>query len=143
MKLKDLMNRQVANLIVFYVKLHNYHWFVKGKQFYRVHELLDDMYVEIADTYDEVAERMLMIGLKPVATLKDSLALANIKEATGNETTDEMVKNVLADYEHLNEEFGLALKAAEEADDDVTADLFTTVRAVFQKHIWMLHEFVK
>ncbi len=143
MNLEKLLNEQVANLIVFYVKLHNYHWFVKGNQFYRLHELLDDLYVEIADNYDEVAERMLMVEMTPVATLKDSLALATIKEATNKETTEEMLQNVLNDYIHLNERFGKTLEAAEEAGDDVTADLMTTIRAQFQKHIWMLREMIK
>ncbi|HHT39127.1 MAG: DNA starvation/stationary phase protection protein [Acholeplasmataceae bacterium] len=143
MKLEKLMNEQVANLIVFYVKLHNYHWFVKGNQFYRLHELLDDMYVEITNVYDEVAERMLMLEMKPVATIKESLALATIKEATGKETTVEMVENVLSDYRYLDERFKAVLDAAEAIEDDVTADLMTTVRADFQKHIWMLREWLK
>ena len=143
MKLEKLMNEQVANLIVFYVKLHNYHWFVKGNQFYRLHELLDDMYVEITNVYDEVAERMLMLEMKPVATIKESLALATIKEATGKETTVEMVENVLSDYRYLDERFKAVLDAAEAIEDDVTADLMTTVRADFQKHIWMIRERIK
>ena len=142
MKLEKLMNEQVANLIVFYVKLHNYHWFVKGNQFYRLHELLDDMYVEITNVYDEVAERMLMLEMKPVATIKESLALATIKEATGKETTVEMVENVLSDYRYLDERFKAVLDAAEAIEDDVTADLMTTVRFDFQ-NILMLREWLK
>lgn len=143
MKLAKLMNQQVANLIVFYVKLHNYHWFVKGDQFFELHELFEEFYDEVTEIYDEVAERMLMIGERPVASLKDSLALATLKEAGGNESSKEMVEIVLADLRQLNDEFGQVLKAAEEADDDVTADLMTSTRASFQKHIWMLRELLK
>lgn len=143
MKLAKLMNQQVANLIVFYVKLHNYHWFVKGDQFFELHELFEEFYDEVTEIYDEVAERMLMIGERPVASLKDSLALATLKEANGNESSKEMVENVLADLRQLNDEFGQVLKAAEEADDDVTADLMTSTRASLQKHIWMLRELLK
>lgn len=28
--LEQVLNRQVANLNVLYVKVHNYHWYVKG-----------------------------------------------------------------------------------------------------------------
>lgn len=143
MNLEKMLNEQVANLILFYVKLHNYHWFVKGTEFYRLHELFEDFYDEITEAYDEVAERMLMLEMKPVATLKDSLALATIKEGTGKESSREMVENVLNDFIHLNEKFKVALDAAEEAEDDVTADIMTTLRADFQKHIWMLREWLK
>ncbi len=143
MNLEKLLNEQVANLIVFYVKLHNYHWFVKGSQFYQLHELFEELYDETTENYDEVAERMLMLEMVPVATLKDSLALATLKEATGKESTDEMILNVLNDFKHLNERFGAVLEAADEAQDDVTADIMTTIRSSFQKHIWMLREMLK
>jgi|SRR5690554_944721 starvation-inducible DNA-binding protein len=143
MKLQNKLNEAVGNLILFYVKLHNYHWFVKGNQFYRLHNLFEQMYDEITETYDVIAERMLMLNMKPVATLKDSLAVATLKEATGNETTKEMIQQVLNDYKQLDASFKELLVLAEEANDDVTQDIMTSNRAVFQKHIWMLNELLK
>lgn len=143
MKLEKALNREVANLLVFYVKLHNYHWYVSGKNFYRLHEEFENMYDQTSELYDEVAERMLMIGYKPVATLSGALQVATIKEATGKETTKDMVAQVLADYKVLNNGFKEILDLAEELDDDVTADLMTSTRADFQKHIWMLAEYLK
>ncbi len=143
MNLEKMLNEQVANLIVFYVKLHNYHWFVNGTEFFRLHELFEALYDETTEHYDEVAERMLMLEMTPVATLKGSLELATLKEATNKESTNEMIQSVLNDYLHLNERFGKTLELAEEAGDDVTADVMTTIRASFQKHIWMLKEMIK
>ncbi|HHV33748.1 MAG TPA: DNA starvation/stationary phase protection protein [Acholeplasma sp.] len=143
MKLQNKLNEAVGNLILFYVKLHNYHWFVKGNQFYRLHNLFEQMYDEITETYDVIAERMLMLNMKPVATLKDSLAVATLKEATGNETTKEMIQQVLNDYKQLDASFKELLVLAEEANDDVTQDIMTSNRAVFQKHIWMLNALLK
>lgn len=143
MALEKKMNKQVANLILFYVKLHNYHWFVKGSQFYRLHELFEEMYDEITETYDEVAERMLMLNMRPVATLKDSLASATLKEATNNETVKEMIEAVLNDYKQLNSEFAEIVTLAEENDDNVTADVMIGAQTTFQKHIWMLTETLK
>lgn len=143
MKLEKSLNKAVGNLILFYVKLHNYHWFVKGTQFHRLHELFEEMYDEITETYDEVAERMLMIEMKPVATLKDSLAVATLKEATGNESPEEMVQTLLNDYEHLNENFKEVLDIAGDLEDDVTEDIMTSNRVTFQKHMWMLRETLK
>lgn len=143
MKFEKKLNEQVGNLLVFYVKLHNYHWFVKGMQFHRLHELFEEMYDEITETYDEVAERMLMLEMKPVATLKDSLAVATLKEATGKETVKEMVQSVLDDYKHLNEGFKEVLDLASEREDDVTEDIMTSTRVTFQTHMWMLREVLK
>lgn len=142
MNYEKLLNEQVANLIIFYVKLHNYHWYVKGHKFYRLHELFEDLYDEATENYDVVAERMLMLQMKPVGTLKESLSLSTIKEANNNETPLQMVQNILADFIHLNNRFKLTLTEAEDKDDDVTADILTGMRITFQKHIWMLREFL-
>ena len=84
-----------------------------------------------------------MLNMKPVATLKDSIAVATLKEATGNETTKEMIQQVLNDYKQLDASFKELLVLAEEANDDVTQDIMTSNRAVFQKHIWMLNALLK
>src|SRR5690554_74327 len=125
MNLEKALNREVANLVVFYIKLHNYHWYVKGHEFYRLHEKFEEMYDEITEIYDEVAERMLMLGYKPNATLKGALEVATLKEATGKETSKEMVVQTLEDYKHLDAGFKEALGFAEELDDDVTQNLLT------------------
>lgn len=143
MKLEKLLNQQVGNLILFFVKLHNYHWFVDGPHFYGLHEKFEEMYDEVNELYDEIAERMLMLGYKPVATLKDSLAVATLAEATNKETTKEMIASIIKDYKQLNEEFGQILDLADEAGDDVTADVITGGRVSIQKHIWMLQELLK
>jgi len=132
------LNKQVANYGLLYTKLHNYHWLVKGNMFYQLHEKFEEFYDEVTGHFDELAERILMLDEKPVGTLKEFLELATLKEATGNETTQNMLESIFADFVQLNKEFGEGIKLAEEADDDVTVDLFTGIRASLQKHIWML-----
>lgn len=36
-QLIDKLNQNVADLHLIYVKLHNYHWNVKGLQFFQIH----------------------------------------------------------------------------------------------------------
>ena len=143
--MKDLitaLNKQVANFGVLYTKLHNFHWFVKGSNFFELHEKFEELYDEVTENFDEVAERVLMLGGRPVATLKEFLEVASIKEASGNESDMEMVKATIADFETINNELKDGLKLAEELEDDVTADLFTGIRASLQKHIWMLKTYI-
>ncbi|MDY0210435.1 MAG: DNA starvation/stationary phase protection protein [Acholeplasma sp.] len=142
-KLEQLLNKEVANFAILYTKLHNYHWYVKGPYFFQLHEKFEELYDEATSIYDELAERILMIGGKPVATLKQSLELASITEASGLETKDEMIKVLISDFRQIDAELKEGLSYAEDADDDVTADLLTTTRASLQKHIWMLSELLK
>ena len=135
---KKALNKQVANFAVLYIKLHNYHWFVKGNLFYTLHEKFEELYDEVTGYFDEVAERLLMIGGRPAATMKEYLSLASIQEASGNESTEEMVQAIVKDFETVNAELAEGIKAAAEAADEVTVDLFVTISKDLQKNIWML-----
>lgn len=104
-KLGTLVNKEIANFSVLYTKIHNYHWFVNGPHFFELHQKLEELYKEVTSNYDELAERLLAIGEKPVATLKEYMELTTIEEATGNENTEDMVQSVISDFEKLSEEF--------------------------------------
>ncbi|KAF6610761.1 DNA starvation/stationary phase protection protein, partial [Paenibacillus sp. EKM208P] len=67
---EELLNRQVANLNVLYVKIHNYHWYVKGSSFYTLHVKFEELYNEVTLKMDEIAERLLALKGSPSATLK-------------------------------------------------------------------------
>ena len=79
-----------------------------------------------------------MIGGRPAATMKEYLSLASIQEASGNESTEEMVQAIVKDFETVNAELAEGIKAAAEASDEVTVDLFVTISKDLQKNIWML-----
>ena len=71
----------LANVGVLYVKLHNLHWNVVGKDFKPVHEYLETLYDGFADVFDAVAETIKMHDAQPVASLKGYLEIATIQEA--------------------------------------------------------------
>lgn len=139
MKLQNELNKQVANLSVLFTKLHHYHWYVKGPQFFQLHETFESLYDEVNELYDAFAERLLMIGGKPVSTQKGNLELTSLKEeVVTNMDALDMVKAILKDYKQLVEEFKVGLEAASEAGDEVSVDMFVGVLTSFEKHIWML-----
>ncbi|HWO75688.1 MAG TPA: Dps family protein [Bacillus sp. (in: firmicutes)] len=136
------VNRQIANWTVLYVKLHNYHWFVKGPQFFTLHELYEQLYNEAHTYIDDLAERLLALDGKPVATMKEALEISTIKEATGTETAEEMVRTTQADFETLIDEFKDGMIIAEEAGDETTADMLLSIHQSLEKHVWMLKSFL-
>lgn len=137
-KLYQALNKQVANFSVFFTKLHHFHWYVTGQNFYPLHQKFEQFYDEVNELYDAYAERLLMIGGNPVSNLKGYLALTSIKEATGLEKTEEMVLLVLNDFKQLTQELKEVLVVAEEFGDEVTADLLISTLSSFEKHVWML-----
>lgn len=139
----NALNKQVANWTVLYTKLHNYHWYVKGPHFFTLHAKFEELYNEAAAHLDALAERILTLGGKPVATLAGSLQVASIAEAEGNETAEQMVQTVVRDFTALLDELKQAVDTAEQADDEATADMLLDIRSGLEKHIWMLKAFLQ
>lgn len=134
-----LMNQNLANLSVLNVKLHNYHWNVKGIHFKPIHEMTEAYYDYFIEQYDEVAERIVQLGGKPLATFKDYLDKATLKEESKNEFDGKTVLiAVLSDFEILKEEFKKIAEAADELDDSTTVALAEDNIAWLEKEIWMI-----
>jgi len=74
------MNIFLANQMLFYVKLHNMHWYLHGKGFFVMHPKLEEFYEHTSEVLDNVAERILMLGFAPIASVKKAQTIGTIKE---------------------------------------------------------------
>ena len=137
-KVPDGLNTILADAIVFYQKLHNYHWMVEGKHFFGLHEKFEELYDRWAEVMDDVAERVLTIGGRPVPTLADALKAATIEEDGSKPDAKDMVKIVLTDLQQQLENMRKTIAAAEEADDRGTANLLDEFCDEIEKTNWML-----
>lgn len=141
-QLTDIVNKQIANWSVLYIKLHNYHWYVKGPQFFTLHEKFEQLFNEAALHIDELAERLLALGREPVATMKEYLEKSSVKEATGQETAEQMVATIVSDFETMIGELKEGMQVAEEVGDDTTGDMLLQIHRSLEKHVWMLKSFL-
>ncbi len=138
-KLIELLNKNLSNLQILYVKLHNYHWNVKGMNFKPVHEMTESYYDYFAKQYDEVAERIVQLGGKPFASLQDYLKNASLKEEIKKEFEVKYVLSaVLSDFKQLNKDFKEISKASGESADVPTANIADDNVAWLEKQIWMI-----
>ncbi|QTH42484.1 DNA starvation/stationary phase protection protein [Cohnella sp. LGH] len=142
MTVSTVLNQQIANWTVLYMKLHNFHWYVNGPQFFTLHAKFEELYTEAATHVDVLAERLLAIGGKPVATLTESLRLSSVREASGDESAEQMASFVAEDFAQLAGELKQGIKVAESFDDEDTADLLLGMKTGLEKHAWMLNAFV-
>lgn len=136
------MNVQVSTWSVLYTKLHNYHWNVKGHQFFTLHNKFEELYDEATAHMDEIAERILTLGGNPVGTLKEHLAQSVVEEASGNEKADEMVSVIAGDFGKMMKSLKNGMDLAATAGDDMTEDLLNATYQSIEKHQWMLNAFL-
>ncbi|ANQ64819.1 Dps family protein [Staphylococcus equorum] len=137
-----VLNEQVANWTVAFTKLHNFHWYVKGPNFFSLHTKFEELYDEASQYIDDLAERILATGGNPVATLKESLDLAIIDEAGKGYKAEEMVEELSKDFENITKQLEEAIEVASAAEDDVTEDMFIGMKTNIDKHNWMLKSYL-
>ena len=135
------LNKLLSDYQVFYQKLRNYHWNVTGPMFYQLHARFEELYNATAETADEVAERVRMLGDRPPSTYKEQLAMARLKEDESVPAAPAMVEAVLADYRSLNGWLREASAQAGEDGDRATANLLEGIADGQEKTIWMLESF--
>ncbi len=138
-----VLNTYLANLHILYTKLHNYHWNVEGRGFFQLHSKLEELYDATAEELDAVAERILTLGFRPAATLKEYLELATLKEVASVAVTgDEVIKTLQADFASIIGDLRAALKIADGNDDQVTVDLLVGSIGNYEKTLWMFRAFL-
>jgi len=77
-----------------------------------------------------------------VATLKEHLELSYVDEATGEETTEDMVATTISDFQKLMKALNSTMELAAEEGDDRTEDLLNAMYQSLEKHTWMLKAFL-
>jgi starvation-inducible DNA-binding protein len=137
------LQRQVANAFLLYANYKRYHWQTFGPLFRDLHELFDEMAKEILGTLDDLAERLRMIGQDPIATPAEVMEAASVKPAPLGQNLREMIEAADAHAITVIREMREAVKAAEEAEDPGTADVFTRFVQIHEKHEWFLRDLLE
>ena len=131
----------LADFQVYYTNLRGFHWEIKGRGFFVLHEKFESMYDDAAAKVDEIAERILTLGGTPENKYSGYLKVARVSEVSGISSSKEAVDNILDTYKHFIAEERKLIDLANEANDAVTADIMTGYLKEQEKMIWMLVAF--
>ena len=135
------LQQLLADFQVYYTNLRGFHWEIKGRGFFVLHEKFESMYDDAAAKIDEIAERILTLGGTPENKFSEYLKVARVAEVSGVSRSSEAVENVLATYKHFIAEERKLIDLANEANDAVTADMLTGYLKEQEKLVWMLVAF--
>ncbi|MBT8088093.1 MAG: DNA starvation/stationary phase protection protein [Gammaproteobacteria bacterium] len=132
------LSRLLADSYTLYLKTHNYHWNVTGPQFNTLHLMFEGQYTELAAAVDEIAERIRALGVRAPGSYAEYAKLTSIEEGAGDETAEEMVRQLAIGQETVVRTAREAFPAADAANDEPTADLLTQRMQIHEKNAWML-----
>lgn len=139
----EYLQRQVANAFVLYMNYKHYHWQTYGPNFRDLHLLFDELAKTVLPTVDDFAERVRMIGQDPVGGPQDMLMTASVKVAERGQTMREMIDEANNNLVIVIKEMRAGARAADEADDPGTVDLFSRHVQIHEKHEWWLRDILE
>ena len=137
-KIAKQLSKLLADSYTLYLKTHNYHWNVTGPLFNTLHLMFEQQYTELATAVDEIAERIRALGIKAPGTYSEFAKLTSIDEGSGDESAEEMIRQLVIGQEAVTRTAREAFPAADAAHDEPTADLLTQRMQVHEKNAWML-----
>lgn len=132
------LNQLLANYQVYFHKLQNFHWNIKGHDFFELHEQFEKMYTSVFEKVDEIAERVRVFGKTPVSSMKEWLKMAEIKESGTDLSGEFMVKTIMEDMDILLSDMVETTDIAAANGDVGTVDLMNTYIKELEKEHWML-----
>ena len=137
-KIASGLAQLLADSYTLYLKTHNYHWNVEGPLFNTLHLMFEQHYTELATAVDEIAERIRALGVKAPGSYAAYAKLTSIDEGTGDESAEDMIRELVKGQEAVVRTAREVFTAAEAASDEPTADLLTQRMQIHEKNAWML-----
>lgn len=139
----DGLGNLLADSYTLYLKTHNFHWNVKGKMFQTLHTMFETQYTELALAVDLIAERIRALGYNAPGSYSAYAQRSSIKDATGDENADEMIRQLVEGQEAVVRRARGIFELTDKAADEASADLLTQRIQLHEKTAWMLRSLLE
>lgn len=137
LELSNKLNDLLSNYQIFYMNVRGFHWNVKGNNFFELHLKFEELYNDLLLKVDELAERVLTLGTRPLHSFSDYINNSEIKEV--KDLTDGLncVKNILDSFKVLLSKQRDILSLSQESNDEGTTSLMSDYIRQQEKLVWM------
>ena len=143
MDLVELLKRVQANTFAMYLKTHNFHWNVEGMLFAQFHEFFNDLYTELWEAVDTIAELIRAQDAYAPGSLGRFAELSSIQDENAVPSARDMVMKLVADNDIVRASLYDAFNAANAANEQGIANALQDRISAHDKHGWMLRSFLK
>lgn len=141
--LVEIMRKALADTFQMYLKAHNFHWNVEGPNFSEYHSFFSNLYTELHDAVDPIAEHIRSLDAYAPGSLTRFLELAEVQDEMTIPAPIEMMKKLYDDNQIVINTLNMALKLAETFDKQGLMDFLAGRIDVHHKHGWMLRSYTK
>jgi starvation-inducible DNA-binding protein len=141
-ELAELLNDLLANYSVFYQNTRGYHWNITGDKFFELHLKFEELYNDLFEKIDEVAERVLTLGHNPDHKFTEYMKISEIKESKEVSDGYKAVQEILEAFKILLKKQRKLLVLSGEIDDEGTNALMSDYIREQEKLVWMYSAFL-
>jgi starvation-inducible DNA-binding protein len=139
----EIMRKVLADAYAFQLKANNYHWNVEGPNFAEYHKFLGDLYEEVFEATDAIAEQIRALDAYAPGSFSRFMELTDIQCEIVVPAPIEMMRNLFVDNDKVLETLNVAFKLAENFDKQGLADYLAGRIDTHNKHRWMLRSITK
>lgn len=136
------LNILLSDYQVFYMNVRGLHWNIKGDKFFDLHLRFEELYNDLLQKTDEIAERILTLGFTPYHAYSDFLSQSSIKEVKNMTGWHESVTHILESLRNLLERERELLLLAQESKDEGSISLLSDYIRQQEKQAWMYRAFM-
>ena len=142
-ELAEKLNRLLANYQLFYINARGLHWNITGEKFFVLHAKFEELYTDLLEKVDEIAERILTLGVTPLHSFSDYLKTSTVKEAINISESTQAVQTVIDNFSVILSLQREILKMAQEVNDEGTSALISDYIRQQEKMVWMYASYLK
>lgn len=142
---KDQLNQLVADISQLTVNIHQIHWYMRGREFFRLHPLMDDYMDQLNEQLDEIAERLIAIGGSPYSTTQEFIDHTGLSEEPGKfgkYSLNEYMQRLTDQFKYLRDQYQKGMEISDSEKDWPTQDMLNGFKAAVDKNIWTLNAFL-
>ena len=135
----SLLEKYQATAHTVALNLHNLHWNLEDQLFFTLHPYLGDLYDQVNDFEDEIAEQLRFMQARPITTLSDIQNLSNVEDISSQSFSSKQAISVaLSDIMVLYQTAAAVVKEADSKDVWAAIEKFSGHLVALEKVIYFL-----
>jgi starvation-inducible DNA-binding protein len=141
--LADQLKITQADAFTFYLKAHFYHWNVEGPDFAQYHEFLADLYQDVFESVDTLAELIRTLDVYAPGTMTRFKTLTTIEETDIIPDARTMFMNLAQENIKMRASLMRSYDMANKENEIGIANFLQDRIQAHEKHSWMLRSILK
>jgi starvation-inducible DNA-binding protein len=141
--LSDSLKVLLASTQSFAIKSQNFHWNIEGSNFPQYHKFYDDLYGDVSDTIDRIAEYIRTLDHYTPGSLQRYVELSVIQDQTKIPRAELMFMESFQDTQTMIElVVGIFNEATSENQQGI-ANFMAELQDLYGKKAWMIRSILK